>query len=114
MTAKAASMPHAHHAEHEEDPREQLMFDPKPREEMNRMVMEAMEDTNKAWWTAVIVLGILVAVCLFGAWLYMIVKGMGVAGIRRPTYWGIFIANFVFWIGISHAGTFVSAILPLP
>ena len=57
------------------------------------------------------VLGLLVAVCLFGAWFYMIAHGMGLAGIRRPNYWGIFITNFVFWIGISHAGTFVSAIL---
>jgi molybdopterin-containing oxidoreductase family membrane subunit len=36
---------------------------------------------------------------------------MGIAGIRRPVGWGVFIATFVFWIGISHSGTFVSAIL---
>ena len=29
----------------------------------------------------------------------------------RPSYWGIFLVNTVFWIGISHAGTFISAIL---
>ena len=57
------------------------------------------------------ILALVVLVCLVGAWLYMILTGMGVAGIRRPTYWGMFIGNFVFWIGISHAGTFVSALL---
>ena len=95
----------------EEDPREHLMLDPRPRAEMNRMVMEAMTTTTRSYWAVVTILAFLVLVCLFGAWLYMILTGMGVAGIRRPTYWGMFIANFVFWIGISHSGTFVSAIL---
>ncbi len=44
-------------------------------------------------------------------WVYMMRWGMGIAGIRRPVGWGVFIATFVFWIGISHSGTFVSAIL---
>jgi molybdopterin-containing oxidoreductase family membrane subunit len=34
-------------------------------------------------------------------------------GIRRPIFWGFYITNFVFWIGISHAGTLISAILRL-
>ena len=40
----------------------------------------------------------------------MIANGLGVAGVMRPSYWGIFLVNTVFWIGISHAGTFISAI----
>lgn len=119
MTAKALpfseTQPQSHSQTHphadEEDPRQHLMFDPKPRAEMNDMVMEAMQTTPREFWIVVGILATLVAVCLFGAWGYMIYKGMGVAGIRRPTFWGMFIANFVFWIGISHAGTFVSAIL---
>ena len=47
------------------------------------------------------------------AWGYQITYGMGVAGIRRPVFWGLYIVNFVFWIGISHAGTLISAILRL-
>jgi Ni/Fe-hydrogenase subunit HybB-like protein len=39
--------------------------------------------------------------------------GIGVAGIRRPVFWGFYITNFVFWIGLSHAGTLISAILRL-
>jgi len=98
-------------AEHEDDPREHLMHDPKPRAEMNRLVLDAMQTTNLQYWIVVGILGFLVVTCLFGAWGYMIFKGMGVAGINRPVFWGLFISNFVFWIGISHAGTFVSAIL---
>jgi Ni/Fe-hydrogenase subunit HybB-like protein len=47
------------------------------------------------------------------AWIYQLVHGIGVAGIRRPVFWGFYIINFVFWIGISHAGTLISAILRL-
>lgn len=95
----------------EEDPRQHLMLDPRPREEMNRMVLQSMQTTTRAFWIWTIALGLGVAVFLFGAWGYLIATGMGLAGIRRPVFWGIFIVTFVFWIGISHAGTFVSAIL---
>lgn len=97
--------------ENEEDPREHLLLDPVPREEMNRMVMEAMTTTTRAYWIWVIGLGLGVVFFLFVAWGNMIATGLGLAGIRRPVFWGIFIVTFVFWIGISHAGTFVSAIL---
>jgi Ni/Fe-hydrogenase subunit HybB-like protein len=46
-------------------------------------------------------------------WGYQIVRGIGVAGIRRPTMWGFYLVDFVFWIGISHAGTLISAVLRL-
>jgi Ni/Fe-hydrogenase subunit HybB-like protein len=108
MTAKSVPLSQSRA---EEDPRQHLLLDPRPRAEMNRMVMEAMTTTTRSFWVVVTILAFLVFVCLFGAWLYMTLTGMGVAGIRRPTYWGMFITNFVFWIGISHSGTFVSAIL---
>jgi molybdopterin-containing oxidoreductase family membrane subunit len=111
MAVEAKRISAGAHPEHEEDLREQLMFDPKPRKEMNDMVMEAMQTADLRYWGVVAILAGLVAVCLVGAWGYMIIVGMGVAGINRPVFWGLFISNFVFWIGISHAGTFVSAIL---
>ncbi|HYM09168.1 MAG TPA: NrfD/PsrC family molybdoenzyme membrane anchor subunit, partial [Bryobacterales bacterium] len=46
-------------------------------------------------------------------WGYQMGRGLGVAGIRRPVMWAFYIVNFVFWIGISHAGTLISAILRL-
>jgi len=40
-----------------------------------------------------------------------IVYGIGVAGHTRPVMWATYVANFVFWVGIAHCGTLVSAIL---
>jgi Ni/Fe-hydrogenase subunit HybB-like protein len=53
---------------------------------------------------------ILAAVYAFGWQAY---QGIGVSGLRRPVFWGFYITNFVFWIGLSHAGTLISAILRL-
>src|SRR6266516_6808767 len=47
------------------------------------------------------------------AWVYQLSSGMGVTGLHRPVFWGFYIVDFVFWIGISHAGTLISAILRL-
>jgi molybdopterin-containing oxidoreductase family membrane subunit len=49
----------------------------------------------------------------FGAWIYQMNQGMGVTGLKRPIFWGFYVVDFVFWIGISHAGTLISAILRL-
>jgi molybdopterin-containing oxidoreductase family membrane subunit len=47
------------------------------------------------------------------AWATQLRYGMGVTGLQRPVFWGFYIVDFVFWIGISHAGTLISAILRL-
>ncbi|OGC93692.1 MAG: hypothetical protein A2W25_06225 [candidate division Zixibacteria bacterium RBG_16_53_22] len=47
----------------------------------------------------------------FIAWLTQYIRGLGVSGLDRPVYWGVYITNFVFFVGISHAGTLISAIL---
>ena len=44
-------------------------------------------------------------------WLFL--KGVGIWAITIPTAWGFAIVNFVWWIGIGHAGTLISAILLL-
>jgi len=50
---------------------------------------------------------------LFLAWIYQIRLGMGVSGLDHPVGWGVYIGSFVFWIGIAHSGTLISAILYL-
>lgn len=95
----------------EEEHRKSLLLDPRPQEELNTMVLEAMQRTGREYWIVVGVLVVLALGAFLGSWLYMILSGMGVTGLSRPNYWGIFIASFIFWIGISHAGTFISAIL---
>lgn len=47
------------------------------------------------------------------AWRYQIVHGLGVSGLTHPVMWAIYITNFVFWVGIAHSGTLISAILYL-
>jgi Ni/Fe-hydrogenase subunit HybB-like protein len=97
---------------HEEEERKRhLLLDPKPQGEMNQMVMDSMKRTGLEFWIVMAVLAVLALVGFLGSWLYQIRFGMGVAGIRKPVFWGVYITCFVFWIGISHSGTFVSAIL---
>jgi molybdopterin-containing oxidoreductase family membrane subunit len=101
-----------HGADHEAKLREEhLMLDPLPRGQMNEMVMDSMHTTSWKFWVVFAILSVVVAWGLFYSWGRMILEGLGLAGLNRPSYWGIFIVNTVFWIGISHAGTFISAIL---
>ncbi len=72
--------------------------------------MERMGGASPRYLAAVLACCTVVAWALF-AWGFQIVHGMGHTGLRRPVYWGFYIVNFVFWIGISHAGTLISAIL---
>lgn len=64
----------------------------------------------RAWYIA---FGISVAVLgVLGAMItYLIFNGVGVWGVNNPVGWGFAIVNFVFWVGIGHAGTLISAIL---
>jgi Ni/Fe-hydrogenase subunit HybB-like protein len=51
--------------------------------------------------------------CLLVAVTYLLFKGIGIWGLNQPVGWGLDIINFVWWIGIGHAGTLISAILLL-
>jgi molybdopterin-containing oxidoreductase family membrane subunit len=68
--------------------------------------------TGKGFYVAAGALGGVAAWAIF-AWLYQLTHGLGATGLGRPIYWGLYITNFVFFIGISHAGTLISAILRL-
>src|SRR2546430_5557124 len=43
--------------------------------------------------------------------LFLLRYGLGLAGYSHPVYWAVFITCFVFWVGIAHSGTLISAIL---
>jgi Ni/Fe-hydrogenase subunit HybB-like protein len=60
-----------------------------------------------------LMMGILLCISGAGAlaYLYQYRHGLGVTGLNRPVFWGVYITNFVFFIGVSHAGTLISAIL---
>jgi Ni/Fe-hydrogenase subunit HybB-like protein len=64
------------------------------------------------WWIGfIIAFGLLMLFLLAVSWL--LVRGIGIWGVNIPVAWGFAIVNFVWWIGIGHAGTFISAILLL-
>ncbi len=62
---------------------------------------------------------LLLAICGVGilaggtAWAIQIRNGIGMAGINNPVSWGVYIVTFVFWVGIAHSGTLISAVLYL-
>jgi molybdopterin-containing oxidoreductase family membrane subunit len=71
-----------------------------------------MQKTKRGWWA-----GLLVGMSLLGilhiAIGYLLTVGVGIWGINIPVGWGFAIVNFVWWIGIGHAGTLISAFLLL-
>ncbi len=78
--------------------------------ELEQAVLNPLRQTTPKFWLVMGVLGLLFLwglVSLVRQW----VLGLGVTGLNRPVYWGVYLSNFVFFIGISHAGTLISAIL---
>ena len=68
--------------------------------------------TPKGWFVGFGISFMLLMV-LLGSVGYLFAKGVGIWGINIPVGWGFAIINFVWWIGIGHAGTLISAILLL-
>src|SRR5213082_3807253 len=66
--------------------------------------------TPKWWWYAFIPSATMFAV-MWAMIIYLMSTGVGVWGLGQPVMWGWAIVNFVWWIGIGHAGTLISAIL---
>jgi len=64
-------------------------------------------------WLAGFTLAFGIVMVLFASLSWLIIKGVGIWGINIPIGWGFAIVNFVWWIGIGHAGTLISAILYL-
>jgi molybdopterin-containing oxidoreductase family membrane subunit len=79
--------------------------------DINERVTKPLETFPGTKWY--VLLAISIACLLIGAVFVadMLKDGLGVLGLNHPVGWGTFITNFVFWIGIGHAGTLISAIL---
>ncbi|MDE3053190.1 MAG: polysulfide reductase NrfD, partial [Gemmatimonadota bacterium] len=80
-------------------------------EQVDNEVINTMRPTL-GWF---VLLGLAILCMLVGAatWTYQIYEGLGAAGYHPPVMWGVYIVSFVFWVGIGHAGTLISAILYL-
>jgi len=72
-----------------------------------------IEGKTPAWWWVCFVLACCVASFTVAGITYLVATGVGVWGHANPVNWAWDIVNFVFWIGIGHAGTLISAILCL-
>ena len=79
--------------------------------QVNRDITAAIFRRPNAWWFV----GMAIALSCLGLGSYVVWVqlhvGMGVLGLKRPGMWGTYIVDFVFWVGIAHAGTLISAIL---
>ena len=79
---------------------------------LNHLILAVMEDRGLGWWARLLTSGLayLMGLVLFG---YQTYTRLGVAGYEMPVFWGVYVVIFVFWVGIAHAGTLMSAILYL-
>jgi Ni/Fe-hydrogenase subunit HybB-like protein len=80
--------------------------------DVNRDVLATLHPPSNLYFAWMCVVG-LILTCGILAWTYQIFYGMGAAGKRTPQMWAMYITTFVFWIGIGHAGTLISAVLYL-
>jgi len=83
-----------------------------PTVERDAALFAPLARTGRGFYVTVAFLGLMI---LWGAIAYWVQfdQGLGVTGLHQPVSWGFYVTNFVFFIGISHAGTLISAILRL-
>ena len=79
--------------------------------EINEDLLSIMTKTGPGYYVLVAVCGILAITLFWLPWAYQIYYGQGVTGLNMPVPWGAYLVNFVFWVGIAHAGTLISAML---
>ena len=79
-------------------------------EEVNNDLLKLLSTPGRGYF---LLLGGSIALVVIGAlaFLVQVVLGIGMSGLRNPVGWGVYITTFVFWVGIAHSGTLISAIL---
>ena len=73
-------------------------------------VLHSMEPPGKKWFLSVAVLLTALGMGIYGLY-HQVTGGLEISGINHPIGWGVYITDFVFWVGIAHAGTLISAVL---
>ena len=79
----------------------------------DKLVSIVLTPTTPTSWFVVLAVGFTLLTGLVVALCYLLLKGVGIWGNNVPVGWAFDIINFVWWIGIGHAGTLISAILLL-
>jgi Ni/Fe-hydrogenase subunit HybB-like protein len=90
---------------------EVLVKDHKTYQDVSNDVAAPLERfPNWKWWACFIIAIVIFAIgVVISSNMFQV--GLGVLGLNQPNGWGIFIVDFVFWVGIGHAGTLISAVL---
>lgn len=78
--------------------------------EIDQRILRTLEAPGPLYLAGVAFLATIVAAGAL-AWTRQIYLGLQVTGLRQPVMWAAYITNFVFWVGIAHSGTLISAIL---
>lgn len=79
---------------------------------INHDLLQPMMKTGRGYYLVVGFL-FLIVVAAGAAWTYQIETGIGQTDLHPPIFWGVYISSFVFWVGVSHSGTFISGALRL-
>lgn len=93
--------------------RNALVSSPRTYEEVSNEVLHHVEKPASKLWFMCFSISFLVMLMGVGVVIYQINEGIGVWGLNKTIGWSWDITNFVFWVGIGHAGTLISAILLL-
>jgi Ni/Fe-hydrogenase subunit HybB-like protein len=88
-----------------------LVLNQRPLGWISDHIAAVIDGKTPTWWWALFVPSVLITGVCFAMILYLMSTGVGVWGLMVPVAWAWDITNFVFWIGIGHAGTLISAIL---
>ena len=81
--------------------------------QINDDVVRSLVVTGRNYYITLAVSILVTFACFVGPWFYQLRYGIGAAGMNHPTVWGTYLASFIFWIGLSHSGTLLSAVLHL-
>ncbi len=93
--------------------RDQLVTGGKTYSDVTKDITRPLENApTKGWWFGFSLSSLILALWI-GATTYTMLEGLGVWGLNKTVGWAFDITNFVFWIGIGHAGTLISAVLLL-
>lgn len=101
----------AHVTDREPGARAPLVLGGRRLHDVTRLVTRITEDKPHVLWWAMFLISASMAVVGVLMIVYLVITGVGVWGLNQPVGWGWDITNFVFWVGIGHAGTLISAIL---
>ncbi|UCE94034.1 MAG: polysulfide reductase NrfD [Flavobacteriaceae bacterium] len=93
--------------------REPLIIGDKSYHDISNDIAAPIEGKANKWWWAVFSLSLVAFLWGIGAIAYTIGTGIGVWGLNNKINWAWDITNFVWWVGIGHAGTLISAVLLL-